>query len=349
MSSNRSGAPRILRNRGPALPLVNMVGCVGVRVGHPRCRPTDHNLDHAYGCEPPGNIGSGQWGEVPGRECTQTPAEQSRSVAVSAGRTGTDTGPRRFASKWVLAVSETAHVRHSFTSYLMNTTRPRLVAPVLWATCAHFAEQGLGGVLTLIDISGVPPSSLGPYAVQVSTDDPRPVGTEVPGTSSPLEIGFDRPTTVLGIGQGWTSWSHGFSGSVYYAPGTELVLVPPPQTVALGLTIQPNLMGIFSFQVTADGRSTSVEINGDGGAQFVGFWSDNQAEPLRYLRIWDVKGTAEGFAIAELAICVIPEPAAFPHVLGVAGVAWVMWFRRRQHPPTPDHTEPTRDASARIP
>lgn len=173
-----------------------------------------------------------------------------------------------------------------------------------------------------------PPGMLGSWPVVTLADDPRPMGSLVHDTPGPVALSFDRPATLLGISNGWGSWSHEYGGDVYYVAGNELVLDLPPGTLAIGLSLQPNLVAEFPFAVTADGTTVQLTIDGDGGAQFVGFWSDDPQQPIAHLRIWDVTSAADGFAVADLSVFVIPESAAFTVVLGSLAMASVLLLRR---------------------
>lgn len=173
-----------------------------------------------------------------------------------------------------------------------------------------------------------PPGTLGPWPLATLADDPRPVGSLVQDAPTAPALTFDRPGRLLAVGNGWTSWSHGYAGDLYYFAANELVIDLPPGTMAIGLSLQPNLVAEFPFAVTADGTTIPVTVDGDGGAQFVGFWSNDPQQPIAHLRIWDVTSAADGFAVADLSVFVIPEPAPSTVVLGTLALAGVLFLRR---------------------
>ncbi|MEO0017962.1 MAG: hypothetical protein RLZZ522_1245, partial [Verrucomicrobiota bacterium] len=73
--------------------------------------------------------------------------------------------------------------------------------------------------------------------------------------------------------------------------------------------IQPNyLSDSFTFWITAGAESTSLTIDGNGGAKYVGLYTDDINESLGSLTILDLsQGNSDGFAIGEFASNV-PEP-----------------------------------------
>jgi hypothetical protein len=184
---------------------------------------------------------------------------------------------------------------------------------------------------TYLGGTAVPPDTLGSVLLKRLTNDPRPEGSLVLDVPAPVSLTLDRCVEVRNVGSGWGGWSHGFDGTVYYTSGRELILTPPPGTLALGLSLEPNLAGVFKFELSTDSAWVSVNVDGDGGAQYVGFWSDDATEPIRYLRILDTTGGADGFAVAEAGVYFVPvpEPAATAATLLLTALGWTLVRRRR--------------------
>lgn len=181
--------------------------------------------------------------------------------------------------------------------------------------------------------TGAPANTLGPYSLLGLAPDTRPTGSVVWDLPDPVAVSFDRPMKLLGIGDGWSSWSHGFAGDVYATGTSELVITPAPNTYAIGLSIEPDLTGVMQFIVGVGGTTVTLAIDGDAGSQWIGFWSDDLGTPLGPLWIRDATGTAGGFAVGEIAVCTIenvPEPAVFALVFA-SGLVVLASVRIRSH------------------
>jgi hypothetical protein len=169
---------------------------------------------------------------------------------------------------------------------------------------ADLALQGFG--------TGPAPTTIGGYTLTAAAPDNRTLGQIVSGVaaSSSEWIEFTAPLQHLRVGQGWGTWSHGYTGDVYSTMGANSVRLD------------------FAPAVTAespDGTtvSTSRNIVGNGGAQGVAFWTD-AGFTLTSVEIVNPTGSAGGFAIGEFS-CAVPAPGAAV-LLGAAGL---MARRRR--------------------
>jgi hypothetical protein len=110
--------------------------------------------------------------------------------------------------------------------------------------------------------------------------DPQPGGYyEVTSVTDPCDpagsVGFDPPLQHAVIGSGWLSWSHGYTGDVYYSGGALSVTISIsfafPPAYAFYFYTEPNPFSDQTFVVTADdGTSTTFRANGSGGAAFCG-------------------------------------------------------------------------------
>lgn len=117
---------------------------------------------------------------------------------------------------------------------------------------------------------------------------------------------------------------------MYFTGGSELILTLPADTLAVGFSLQPDLVGLFPFEITAGATSLSLEIEGDGGARHIGVWSDVAGELLSSLRLWETTGTADGFGLGEFSLFIgasvpVPGPWAVTAALLLSG--WVVWRR----------------------
>lgn len=210
----------------------------------------------------------------------------------------------------------------------MNPITAPLRALLLAVAAACATPSFAATVYTRITAPGELPATLGPYPVEPFGDDPRPLGSTVTEVPAPLNLTYDRPVTLLAVGQGWDSWAGTYTGDLYFTSGNELGIFPPPQTVAFGFSLQPNLWDTFAFEVSANGTTVTLDISGDGDARFIGFWTDDPTEPISYVRIWDATGAADGFALGELTLTVVPEPLAYPLAMALPALLWAVWSRR---------------------
>jgi hypothetical protein len=123
------------------------------------------------------------------------------------------------------------------------------------------------------------------------------------------------------VGDGWTSWSHGYTGPVFYT-----VPIDPPLTLTIAaakavyLYVEPAALG-QPFAVTvvtnAGGSSGPVLVDGAGGATGFAFYTTAD-ESITSVTI-DAEPAAQGFAFAELGVGVFgvgtpsPTPTRTPH------------------------------------
>ncbi|MFG0284849.1 MAG: PEP-CTERM sorting domain-containing protein, partial [Phycisphaerales bacterium JB039] len=82
---------------------------------------------------------------------------------------------------------------------------------------------------------------------------------------------FDIACSHRVIGGGWGSWSHGYTGDVYYTNGAASLTMSLPANTAFYFYAEPNPFALIEFEIT-DGTDTVVEsINGSSGAKGYGF------------------------------------------------------------------------------
>lgn len=150
-----------------------------------------------------------------------------------------------------------------------------------------------------------PAPTLGPYQMTPFPPDPRPLGDFVTSVPSPLggELGFSIPMSHRRIGEGWSTWSHGYTGDVYYTYSqSEVTIELPGGTRAFYFYVEPNVLGGASFIATAD-DGTSVEqfVAGSYGASYFGFFVDDPGDsPIESITVVII--TSYDFAIGEFGI-----------------------------------------------
>jgi hypothetical protein len=118
----------------------------------------------------------------------------------------------------------------------------------------------------------------GPYTMTAFGPDPRPLndGT-VSGVSDPAgTLSFSPPLNHSRVGNGWATWSHGYTGDVYWTnTGSTIMITLPAGTRAFYLYAEPNAFALFNVTATAQDGTTSgpVAVQGNGGAAYFGFYA----------------------------------------------------------------------------
>ncbi|MCH8047398.1 MAG: hypothetical protein IID44_27175 [Planctomycetes bacterium] len=182
--------------------------------------------------------------------------------------------------------------------------------------------------------TGAPSSTLGAYTMTPFPDDTRPTFTDVTDVAAPNPpvggvVGFSIPLSHREIGAGLATWSHGYTGDVYYTKGaTSVTLTRPANTGAFYLYAEPNQFATFEITaVSASGTSVMQSVAGASGASYFGFHSTDPFDAIVSIEI--VSST--DFAIGEFGIAqVIPEPSMFIiwSFLGAVGIT-LGWRRGR--------------------
>jgi hypothetical protein len=126
--------------------------------------------------------------------------------------------------------------------------------------------------------TNAPPATLGPYTMTAFGLDPQPLndGT-VSGVSDPAgTLSFSPPLNHSRVGNGWATWSHGYTGDVYWtSTGSTITITLPGGTRAFYLYAEPNAFALFNVTATAQDGTTSgpVAVQGDSGAAYFGFYA----------------------------------------------------------------------------
>ena len=126
--------------------------------------------------------------------------------------------------------------------------------------------------------TAAPPATLGAYTMQPFAADPRPTYsnvTTVPGPTGDITFGSER--SVARLGDGWATWSHGYTGNVYpdYSTGGSgfETIAMPANTGAFYFYAEPNPFSVYDISATSATGATSgpVPVDGNAGAKYFGF------------------------------------------------------------------------------
>lgn len=136
---------------------------------------------------------------------------------------------------------------------------------------------------------------------------------------------FSSPVNVRRVGEGWGSWSHGYTGNVYYSNGAKSLTIFPFYDTIFQFYVQPASIGVASISVTGVGPygtssvSAAQQVDGDGGAAGWAFYMTD------YTWVESVTITADvDFAVGEMAYWFVPAPGG----LGVLVVTGLLVRRR---------------------
>jgi hypothetical protein len=222
------------------------------------------------------------------------------------------------------------HIRVSFKLQKRNSTMNRTArgltfVGLLLAATAPASADVLGQTLG----TGSPPGILGGYSMTPFGPDPQPLFVNVNSVQTPVggSIGFGIPLEHVQVGNGWATWSNGYTGDVYANNGAgDITITMPSGTGAFYLYAEPNAFAIETIIATgSDGTSSTLSqpTNGQGGATGYGFFAIN-GESIATITISDPE--SNNFAIGEFGISgSVPEPSSM--VLAGIGTLGLVAYR----------------------
>lgn len=158
--------------------------------------------------------------------------------------------------------------------------------------------------------TGSPPATLGGYTMTAFDDDTRSQFSTVSSVTGPSgDVEFSPDLTLYNVGSGWATWSHGYTGDVYYTSGTEITMTLPAGTKAFQFYAEPNVFATFTIEAVTSGGTSSgpIDVTGHGGATYFGFYADG-LDVISEIVVTIEDGSL-GFAIGEFAVanCSGPE------------------------------------------
>lgn len=155
--------------------------------------------------------------------------------------------------------------------------------------------------------------------------------------SSPLgNLTFSPLVQKMNINSAWTTWSHGYTGEVYFSGWNVLTttITLPAGISAFDLYVEPNLFGLFDIAVTGmNGTSTTLlqKVSGLSGAKYFGFYA-TEGDLLSTIKITDLSnGAAHGFGMAEFRlasrpIAAVPESSFGLGLLAFGALGSISWL-----------------------
>lgn len=239
---------------------------------------------------------------------------------------GPSAGPTHARGGWARPTMEIIRV--------MNATRRLLPAMAIAGLVCALAGPARASVILETFGTATPPTTAGGFTLTSVADAAVDDFTPVTSLASPTGglITFDPATNKRTVPGSWNTWSHGYTGPVYFLDGTSLTIGLPVSTAAFRFDAEPNFSGSFTFTATAnDGSSISQLISGDSGAS--GFSLYTTAGSI-LTSVTLTSASAGGFAVGELAIAAAVVPTPEPTTLAMAAsalpVGLGLWLRRRR-------------------
>jgi len=124
-----------------------------------------------------------------------------------------------------------------------------------------------------VETSGFPASGVASPAFDTLTSNYGSTSTALPPGA---EVSYPS-SEVLSIGNGWATWSGGYTGEVVFNGATSIP-INLSSVSAFGFQVEPNQFQTESITVTftltlSNGQTETLtdNVNGDAGAQFFGF------------------------------------------------------------------------------
>jgi hypothetical protein len=210
------------------------------------------------------------------------------------------------------------------------------VAAVILAIASSSIVCQAGVAVDLTPGTGAPPGTLGGYSMIGFPSESRAEFDTVGDVMAPAAFSgpllFNQGLELDFVGSGWDTWSHGYAGAVYQlfeeavSGSTSVELTLPPSALAFYCYIQPNYKDTFRFHITTATTDTLVDIDGNGGARYVGFYTDNPLDPLLSIVVDQPDAMALGFAVGEFGINGVagaPEAGCWWNwLVAIAGLGW---------------------------
>lgn len=128
---------------------------------------------------------------------------------------------------------------------------------------------------------------------------------------------------VLQIGNGWSTWSGGYTGQVLWTLGSDSYDGSLSGSVkGFGLFAEPNPFATYSITLETSGGSVSQLVNGSGGAAFFGWVGPGVTS-------FEVSSSVD-FAIGDHFVSSgVPEPSTWAMMLvGFAGLSFAAYRRK---------------------
>lgn len=146
--------------------------------------------------------------------------------------------------------------------------------------CAFLIAPALHGAVVFQNLgTAAPPTTVGTFVMTPFAQAPQAAiadftsVTSIPGGPAPL--GIAPASSKRTIGASWATWSHGYTGVIYFDTTPAATLTLPANVGAFYFYAEPQTFSIQTVTaVTNLGTSSGpISVNGSGGANGFGFWT----------------------------------------------------------------------------
>jgi subtilase family serine protease len=181
-----------------------------------------------------------------------------------------------------------------------------LGSPVATKLASDIAAKRSAIAFTDAPGTDAPPGHLGTYKAEKFKADSCTQGTSYGSVSGPTgKMSLNPELACEQVGDGWETWSNGYTGDVYWADGnvggsTTVTITLPADTKAFYLYAEPDEFETFDMEATAQNGTTSgpLQVYGDSGAAYYGFYVNGSSADIKKITI----SCNDDFAVGEFGI-----------------------------------------------
>ncbi len=184
----------------------------------------------------------------------------------------------------------------------------RFFSPTLFLIfLAAFSPSHAATVFTNLG-TGAPPATISTYTMQPFDQVPQAAipdstsVTTIPGSPLPGTLTTTSQVIKLTVPSSWATWSHGYTGVVYFSQNASVTMNLPANTGAFYFYAQPDQFAVYNFTVVTNSGATSGTIGVDGNAGANGFaFHTTAGESITSITV-TADSAAGGFAVGEFGI-----------------------------------------------